>query len=382
MTGCSDEQGRSGQFSRKVLHVITSLNRGGAENHLVDLVRGQLRKGLQVEVAYLRGDGYWSHELEGKGIRVHALGLRYYGDVRPLFRLGKVLTAFAPDIVHAHMPPAEIYARLALFHADQVCFVITKHNDEPFCPLPGHRWLGHWVLRRARRVVAISEAVNRYVCRQLRADPRLVITIHYGVDSSRYDVPNHSRDLRITWGCPEDGILVGTVSRLAPQKALHVLIEGYAHYTNFAARSSRLLIVGTGDLENELKTLADRLGIAEKVIWAGFREDIASVMHAMDVFALTSNYEGFGLVLVEAMAAGRPIVATKVSAIPEVVRDGETGLLVEPRSPGALAQAFKTLEDAARRAEFGRAARKRVDDCFGLEKMVGRTVALYEECLT
>jgi glycosyltransferase involved in cell wall biosynthesis len=382
VTGSLREPSSPTEFFGKVLHVITSVNRGGAENHLVDLIDGQLQRGLRIEVAYLRGHGYWSRELEKKGVRVHPLGLRLYGDLRPLVRLRSVLADFEPDIVHAHMPPAELYARLAMWRDTRRCFIITKHNDERFCPLPGHRWFGSWVLRRARRVIAISDAVNRYVCYQLRAESRMVITIHYGVDTFRYQSPNHYFDLRMAWGCSAARLLVGTVSRLAPQKALHVLLEGYAHYRGFADLESRLVIVGVGNLENELKSLAGRLGIADQVIWTGFRDDIPNVMHAMDIFALTSNYEGFGLSLLEAMAAGRPIVATRVSAIPEIVRDGETGLLVEPQSPVAVARALKTLENPERRAELGRASRKRARECFSLEKMVGRTVALYGECLS
>lgn len=363
----------------KVLHVITSISRGGAENHLVDLVAGQIRRGLTVHVAYLKDDGYWTARFTAMGAGVTALGLNRYGELGPLKALRALIRSFVPDLVHAHMPPAEIYTRLALL-GDRTPLVISKHNDEPFYRGFGQRWAGSWVAGRAGRIIAISDAVRAYFCGGgLDLPAQQVLTIRYGIDTGPYAEVADSAvaALRSEWGVSPESLLIGTVARLAPQKALDVLLNGFATYCRRAARPARLVIVGTGPLREALQGQARQLGIADRVIWAGFREDIPVVMNALDLFTLTSIYEGFGLVLLEAMAAARPVVASAVSAIPEIVVDGETGRLVPPREPDRLAAALLELQDPAVRQRYGMAGRQRVQQQFTLDRMVERTAQVY-----
>ncbi|MEO5657932.1 MAG: glycosyltransferase family 4 protein, partial [Nitrospiria bacterium] len=180
---------------------------------------------------------------------------------------------------------------------------------------------------------------------------------------------------------PPGGWLIGTVARLVTQKALHVLLEGYARYRECATCPSRLVLVGTGPLREALEAQTVSLGIADSVMWAGFREDIPTVHAAIDLFVLTSAYEGFGLVLLEAMAAARPVLATRVSAIPEVVADGITGRLVDAGAPEQIAAGIKEFEDADRRRAFGEAGRQRAGKVFGLEQMIDRTIGVYRNCV-
>ncbi len=368
----------------KILHVITTINRGGAENHLVSLVEGQLAEGLDVDIAYLKGDGYWTEHLRGKGARIHPLGLSHYGEPAPLRRLTALLNGAAPDIVHAHMPPAECYAAAGIaLSRGRPPLVISKHNDEPFCRLPGSAWLGRAVGKRATRIIAISDAVNNYTRRRQRVSDERIVTVRYGIDPAPYrEVSAEARAaVRKEWGIPPEAWVLGTVARLVPQKALHILLGAYADYLRIATADSRLVLVGRGPQEAELKALAERLGISARVIWAGFREDIPQVMTAFDVFALTSSYEGFGLVLLEAMSARRPIVASRISAIPEIVVDQQTGLLCPAGDRPAFAQAFLRCEDAATRAAFGEAGYERALQEFSVPRMVERTLALYRDCL-
>lgn len=367
----------------KVLHVVTTINRGGAENHLAELVRGQVAQGLQVAVAYLKGDGYWAANLRDLGVRVEALGLARYGELAPVLQLRGLIRQWKSDIVHAHMPPAELYTRIALmFMRNAPAMVISKHNDEPFYRGPGQRVMGVWVARRAKRMIAISEAVKTYACSHLNMSSDRVVTVHYGIDARPYEEADSSRHaLRTEWNIPPEAWVIGTVARLVPQKALHILLRAYAQYRQKALHISRLVLVGRGPLEGELKALAHQLGLEDQIVWAGFREDIPAVMNAFDTFALTSNYEGFGLVLLEAMAAGRPVVATAVSAIPEIVADGLTGLLCPSGDADSLAQAFLHMEDSCLRARMGGAGHERAIHSFTLESMTKATLAMYQECL-
>ena len=326
---------------------------------------------MTVSVAYLRGTGYWKAGLENLGAEVHHLGLRFYGDLKPLLRLRRLIKGTHIDLIHAHLPPAELYARLALLGTSRSALplLISKHNEERFCNAPGHRALGRWVARRADRVIAISDAVKRYMAGSGLGIPADKIqTIYYGIDATPFAVSGGKP--------PNSELTIGFVGRLVPQKDIATLLRGFALFVDGSAKA-RLVIVGEGSLMGELRQLADELGIASHVEWAGFREDIAAVMGGFDIFALTSLYEGLGLVLLEAMAAGVAVAATRVGAIPEVVVDGETGLLVGPGQPQELAAAFQKLSDSALRTRMGEAGRRRVIGRFTLERMWRETDDLY-----
>jgi len=187
--------------------------------------------------------------------------------------------------------------------------------------------------------------------------------------------------IRQELGIGPGAFLVGNVGRLALQKgqrhligAMPLLLERVPH--------ARAIIAGGGDLEDYLRALASEIGVAEQVHVLGPRKDVPALMHAIDVFVMPSIWEGFGLVLLEAMAAGRPIVASRVATIPEVVADRETGLLVPAGDPLALAEALAELagqpEEASR---FGEAGRERLRRQFSVEKVVGDTELLYRELL-
>jgi glycosyltransferase involved in cell wall biosynthesis len=370
----------------RLLHVITSLNRGGAENHLADLARAQVRRGAQVAVAYLKGDGAWGPELSVAGVAVHSLGLSRYGAPGPVLRLRRLIGAFDPALVHAHMPPAELYSSAALL-GRSTPFVISKHNDERFAPVAGHRRLARWTAARAGRILCISEAVARYMAGgspgpSLPADKLAVV--HYGLDPAAYAAATGSgAAVRASLGIPPGALVIGSIARLAPQKGLDTLLAAFAALRTEIAQPARLLLVGQGPLEAELRAQAIGLGIAEATVFAGFRRDIPAVLDAFDIFALTSRWEGFGLVLLEAMAASLPIVATRVSAIPEVVGEGAdaAGLLVPPDDAAAAAAALRGYADMAARRRAGKAGYARLCRRFSLERMVDLTEAVYREAL-
>jgi glycosyltransferase involved in cell wall biosynthesis len=371
--------------NRRILHVITGIDRGGAENHLLDLVKHQRALGMAVIVAYLRGKGYWTSAFEALGADVYPLGLRFYGELRPLARLGRLIRSTEFDLVHAHLPPAELYSRLALLGINRktLPLLITKHNDERFCDVPGKEVLGRWVARRADRLIAISDAVQRYMSGPgLGLRERKFQTIYYGLDASRFGPSPRaqSASLRRYWDIAAEELAIGFVGRLVPQKDIGTLIRGFALFAATFAKA-KLVIVGSGPLEGELRCSTEELGIARRVVWAGFRDDIVTVMSAFDIFALTSIHEGFGLVLLEAMASRLPVVATRAGAIAEVVADGETGILVGPRRPADVAAAFRKLTDGRLRTQFGEAARARVLREFTLEKMCEETDTLYARCV-
>jgi glycosyltransferase involved in cell wall biosynthesis len=370
----------------KVIHVISTINRGGAENHLIDLTRGQVYGGYRVAVAYLKGNGYWQKYLNSLGVQVIHLELNRYGEIKPALKLWQLIQELQPDIVHAHLPPAELYTRIALLgcFTQKFTLVVSKHNDEPFYKGFGHNLLAYWIAKRTGRIIAISDAVRDYFCKnRIEGLFAKIRVIHYGIDPTPYENVNAEaiQSLRQDWFSLDDVYLIGTVARFVPQKALHVLLKGFALYVKRSTKSSKLILAGSGQLEDYLKRQATHLGIQERVIWAGFREDIPVVMNTLDLFALTSIYEGFGLVLLEAMASAKPVVASRVSAIPEVVEDKVTGVLVPPNQADLLAEAFLFFENPERRLRFGKAGQQRVKSDFTLKQMIKKTSTVYNELL-
>lgn len=367
---------------KQLMLVSTTLSRGGAENHVAELVRHQRSRGAAVCVAFLRGSGTWTAELVRLGAEVHNLRLKFYGDLSPLLKLRRLIKRKKPILLHAHMPPAELYTRLALLGIPRrsLPLVITKHNQEPFYPGPLHALLGRIVARRASAVIAISEAVRRYMTGPGLGLPAAEIeTIHYGIDAKPFrDVSDAAAiALRREWDVRDHALVIGFVGRFVPQKSLATLLTGFARFKASGGDNARLALVGTGPLEERLRRQAEELGIAGDTVWPGFRENIPAVMRAFDIFVLPSTYEGLGLVLLEAMAAGLPVVASRASAIPEVVLDQVTGILVSVGNHEELARAFAKLSDPALRSRFGEAGRERVMEKFTLEEMHRRTDALY-----
>jgi glycosyltransferase involved in cell wall biosynthesis len=368
-----------------IFHVITTLDKGGAESHLVALCRGQRARGADVTLVYLKGDGFWAPTFEAMGVRTIALGSTRYADPGAILRLRRELHRAAPDIVHAHMPPAELYTRIVLGLRPRQPLVISKHIDRfRFYPGPGSDWLERWSASPAAAVICISHAVHDYFAERWPTTlRRKLVTIHYGLEAiSSSDAEGAARELRKDWGVRDNEVLFGIAARFVEQKSIDTLLRAFAMLLQSTSEPVRLAIVGRGPLEANLRALASELGIQDQVVWGGFQTNIPAVMRAFDVFVLSSIYEGFGLVLLEAMEASRPIIASGVSAIPEVVADGTTGLLVPPQQPAALAEAMGQLLDPAVRARMAAEGRKRLIEVFGVDRMIDQTMNVYTDVLS
>ncbi len=368
----------------RVLHVITSLERGGAENHLLALFRHTDQAAFELEAAVLSGEGELVPQLRSLGGRVHLLHARGRLDPWALRRLVALVREGEFDIVHSHLFRADIYAGLAVgqLGKDRPLLVSTRHNDDRFFlnPFVG---MAHYALSaRQDLIIAISDHIARFTIARGVRDASRVRRVYHGLDST--DVSEVDRErarIRSELGISDADFLVGNVGRLAPQKGQRHLIEAMPLLLERVPRA-HAVIAGGGELQEFLTDLALDMGVEERVHVLGPRGDVPALMLALDAFAMPSIWEGFGLVLLEAMAAARPIVASAVATIPEVVLDGETGILVPPGDPEALASALTVLAtDPGLAQRLGQAGRERLRRQFSLDKMVGDTELLYREVL-
>jgi glycosyltransferase involved in cell wall biosynthesis len=362
----------------RVLHVISGIDVGGAERHLLSLCKGLVDRGFDVTVAYCKGDGELAEAFIAAGCSVFEIGIRADADPLGFAKLLAHVRRHHYDIVHTHLIHGDIYGTTAAKLAGVPTIVASKHNDPPFWQTQPYRTLHNWTVAATDGIIAISDHVRNYVLEQTPADPATTETIHYGMELSEFWSVD---DATVTQTRAEfvegDGPLVGTVARLTTQKDLGMLLRTFATVRDRQI-DAHLAIVGRGEQEAELKCLAADLGVDDACTFTGFRQDIPALMNAFDVFALSSRWEGFGVVFLEAMAAGTPVVASDTSAIPEVVADGETGLLCDPGNTEAFAAALATLlTDDQRRVEIGEAAQRRAETKFGVDQMIEATIAFY-----
>jgi glycosyltransferase involved in cell wall biosynthesis len=366
----------------RVLQVITSLDRGGAENHLLALLTHADRRAFDIETAVLCGEGELVQVFREAGIPVHLLKARGHVDPLALGRLVRLARNGRFDIVHSHLFRADIYAGLAVGQLGErrPLLVSTRHNDDRFFLNPFVGIVHYLVSARQNLIIAISDHIAHFTVARGVRHPARVRRVYHGVEPPvTRALEREGQRIRSELGIGPEAFLVGNVGRLAPQKGQRHLIGAMPLLLERVPRA-HAVIAGAGDLEEFLRDLAEQTGVANRVHVLGPRKDVPALMHAIDVFAMPSIWEGFGLVLLEAMAAGRPIVASRVATIPEVVVDGQTGLLVPAGDPLALAEALAQLADQpALASRLGEAGRERVRRHFSLEKMVGDTELLYRE---
>ena len=367
----------------RILHVITSLDVGGAQKHLLSLVTGLRRRGHTADVAFFKNPSMIA-PFTKSGARIYDLSAP--GTFSPMLvpRLIGILRRGRYDVVHTHLLKADSYGTLAGVLAGTPVRIASKHNDERALLKPPVAVVHGLISRLDHRVVVLSDYVGRYINGVGMVDRGRITRVYYGLPASSAATPEVGPRLRAELGISPETPLVSTVGRLTEQKGLLYLLEAMAMVRQ-RRPEARLLVVGDAqdgrdEYKQELLQARSRLELQESVIFTGVREDVPAVMQAIDLFVMASLWEGFGLVFLEAMAAAKPIVATRVSAVPEVVEEGVTGLLVPPRDPKALAEAMLSLlADRELARSMGRAGLLRLQERFTEERMVDEIEELYLE---
>ena len=357
--------------SRRVTigHVVLGLKIGGLERVVVNLVNGLRDSRYRCVVCCLEEGGQFLAEIE-RSASVIVLGKGHGIDWGCIRRLAEYFRRENVDILHTHNPSPHFYGLAAAMMAGVRLRVHTKHGRND--PSSGKGVVRNRVLSRFTDcIVPVSDDARDVALRIERVQPHKVRRIWNGVDTNRYLPPAQRGAQRV----------IGTVARLAPDKDQKTMLAAFKLVLE-QLPDVRLMLVGGGPCEAELHEVAERLGINRSVDFLGPRLDVLELLHTFSVFTLSSVSEGISMTVLEAMAAGTPIVATNVGGCREIVNPPECGLLVPPRSPGLLATAYiELLGDPERRHQMGVAARARVVEHFSLQKMIYEYKQLYDSLL-
>jgi glycosyltransferase involved in cell wall biosynthesis len=330
-------------------------------------------------------DGLQSDRVQDAERRMREAGVRYFGlgrrtptDMYRWFGLRSLLRRERVDVLHSHMFGSNAWGTV-IGRLARVPVIVAHEHTWSFQGRPLRRLVDRDVIGRGSTVfVAVSRDDQRKMIEIERVDPKKVLHVPNGIPAPP---PPSGADVRAELGIPAGAPVIGTVSVLRPQKALDLFIRASAQLLRENA-DLRVLLAGGGPLQGELTELVQRLGVQDRLLMLGYRSDASDVMATLDVAVSSSLFEGSPLAVMEYMESARPIVATRVGGVPDLIEDGVNGLLVEPGDEAGLAAAIRRMlddPDAARR--MGEAARERRRREFTVDVMVRRFEALYERLM-
>jgi glycosyltransferase involved in cell wall biosynthesis len=335
----------------------------------------QVKTGHKVSVAYLKGAAEQKENFQSAGVEVIQGGKSFFAQFAKIHKLAR--SGLYP-IIHAHLPQAELACLGIPNH------IISRHNTEPFVP-GAPKFISSFIARTCTyrsTVIAISDAVKNYTIENAMIASRISISVvYYGINHQDFQLHDFDREKwrQQEFNCEPEEFVFGTISRLVPQKDLQTLITAFSKISKEVR--CKLVIVGDGVQKNELEKLVKSLNLESKVHFLGKRQDIPELLHGIDAFALTSKYEGLGLVLLEALASEVPVIAARNSAIKEIVND-DVALMFETSSVIQLETAMKELiNNPAETKQRVSRGKIRVQQNFGVDSMLMGTDKVYSQVL-
>ena len=363
-----------------VCHLLPGLPAHGAEQLLLDIVRHMDREHVLLSVCLISERGPLVEEFEALGIPVTFLPKKSRKDLSIIFRLAAFWKKNRFDIVHTHLFTADLWGRMAGL-LSQIPIVSTSHTtSDPNIGRLG-RWLDRVLDRKNSAVICVSEAVRRYRIREAGFNPQKLHLIQNGIDLVRFQNPDSKEKVEARLGLPPGRRWAVIVGRLVPLKGHRFLLEALSLLAKDFPDLG-LLIAGDGEEEASLRALSEEKGLSDRVVFLGLRRDIPDILGLSEVLVLPSSREGLPIVLLEAMAAGRPVVVTPVGGIPEVVLEGKTGLFVT-QEPTSIAMALKRILDHPEGAHvMGQNARQLIEERYDIRMVARRYEFLYRSILS
>ena len=353
------------------MQLVLSLSPGGTERLVIEICR-RLGPSVDSTVCCLDKAGEWAPQLTGAGVPVFALERRPGFHPSLALRVARLIDRHEIDVVHCHHYSPFVYGALAKVLTGlkrRVRLVFTEHgrlSNAP--PSAKRRWVNPLLAMVPGQVCAVSADLKRHMVAE-GFPPDRIHVLYNGIDPGELPGEDERLRARTALGIPRDAYVVGAAGRLDPVKNLPALVDAHAAVAQHKP-GARLVIIGSGPMQAELESQARARGIADAVHFTGYRADVRALMAACDSYVNCSTYEGVSLTILEAMAAGLPVVATRVGGNPEVVVDGETGVLVPIGSPALTEELIALAGNPLRRRALGGAGRQRVVRQFSIERMV------------
>lgn len=379
----SMQAGASSGNKIHVFHVVNSLQVGGLEQVVVNLINS-LNQDLYLHtICCIQQVGPMVSRLKVP-VNVYLIGKGAGADYLLPFKIAKIIKKEVPDIIHTRNWSA-IDGLIAAIFSRANKLIHDEHGRDAADPNGDNRKrklirkiLSHWV----DRFVPVSKDLEDWYINSLSVPSDKIIRIINGVDTESFIPTRDKKTTRVNLGIDPESFVVGFIGRLDPVKDLVTLVKSFAQFSSLSNLKTCLYIVGKGDEQHLLQNLCNELGISSKVIFAGERSDIATVLQCFDLFALTSIAEGIPMAILESMATGLPVVATAVGGVGEVVTHGITGHLAPAKDVDAIASAFlHYANDSELLARHGANARERAVTEFSLIAMVARYDSLYKSLL-
>ena len=364
----------------RILVVIDGMEVGGSQRQITHLLSGLDRSRWQPELAYFRERSFLVDSLVQAGVAVHHLPKRGRLDLRFLLAFAALLRRGDYALVHAFSLTAELWSVLAVMASGRRPALVASERNQYLDKPSWYWWLKRFVLRHSAAVIANSKAGAAATARRTRLPPSLFDVVVNGVDNVPPITADEREELRRSIGAPAGRVLGLFVGRLVPQKNLECLVAALAMID--PEQRPWIALAGEGPLRERIGQLALEAGVMADMHFLGVRSDTARLMQAADFLVLPSRFEGLSNALLEAMAAGCPVIASAVGGTPELIEDGRNGLLFTPGSADALSACMGRLcADPALRSGLSRRALEHVARHHAVPALVAATSAVYDRCL-
>lgn len=370
-----------------ILHLTTKLEFSGTEISIHNLTKFHPNKSARITVCALTAKVPYKGRLEADGIRVIYLKMLAnnfwqvcYNSPLYLWKLFRLFRKEKVTVLHIHSFLAGILGRISGFLARIPVIIRHLHNME--LDLPSRIYVERLLRYLTHHYIASSEGVSEYAKRNAGIRKEVISVVYYGIDIAAIEqAAQQSVERRREFGLKEDEVVIGFCGRLVVQKGVIFLLRAMPLILK-EIPSVKLLIIGDGPLRKELMDTAISLNIQDNVIFIGERRDTWSIFPILELFVLPSLWEGLGIVLLESMVHAKPIIATNIPSVNEVIEDGRTGLLVPPRDPEALAKAImRLLKDPKLRSNLAQNSREKVVRRYASERMVEEVNRIYSDLL-
>lgn len=375
----------------KIIHLISSIDKGGAETHLYSLIKKQVEDNFEVSLIYLKGNDYWKKFYKNLGVNTYKLN--YYSKFNLInfflttLKIKKIINTINPNIIHSHLSVMELVgALIKLFSKKKLRFIITKHLDSFFFEASFGRKkffngsiIDKFIINRAEKVICISNQVKSHF-QNIINDKDKFKKIYYGFNFDDFKFSkNYKQKIKLfknKFNIRKKDFILCNIARHVNQKSLDILIQVFSKYLK-KNKNSKLILIGKGPETFNLKKLSKDLGIQKNIIWISEYENIRDIISLSNLFILTSKYEGLGLVLLEAMAEKKPILASKISAIPEIVKNNYNGILVKHGNINDFANKIEIFENSKKSIKLGNNGYNFLKKKFDINKMYRETKKIY-----